>query len=353
MKRQYKRLLDEIKDGNECVLVSKLDKNNGGILKKEVFISEDINNLNKGSDLNDDLGQGIFQAMDTGNIISYETEDNKVITIEPFIPKPRLFVFGGGHVSKPIVELAAKSGFSVTIIDDRPFFANENRFPDAGKVICESFEESFKLIEFRSTDFVVIVTRGHRYDGIILRQVLNYDLNYIGMIGSRRRVRGMMDQLSQEGFSQENLSRICAPIGLDIGAITPYEIAISVAGQLVSYKNKGLIDSKGRRKNLPELDMEVMESIMQPSDIPQALITIISAKGSVPRKAGAKMISYYDGRTIGSIGGGCSEAGVLTEARNVMDRKGFSIVEVDMTGEVAESNGMVCGGMIHVLVEVF
>lgn len=173
------------------------------------------------------------------------------------------------------------------------------------------------------------------------------------MIGSKRRVKGMMAQLSQEGYDETNLKRICSPIGLDIAAITPYEIAISITAQLISYKNKGMIDSNGKKQNLTELDVEVIEKIIEPSTIPKALITIIFAKGSVPRKTGAKMISYYDGKTIGSIGGGCSKAEVLSKARDVMQKKGFSIEKVDMTGDVAESNGMVCGGIMNVLIEVF
>ncbi|NTW45162.1 MAG: XdhC family protein, partial [Anaerolineaceae bacterium] len=110
--------------------------------------------------------------------------------------------------------------------------------------------------------------------------------------------------------------------------------------------------NQGKKFSFPEFDMEVIEKISESSEIPKALLTILSTKGSVPRKAGAKMAVYYDGRTIGSIGGGCSEAGVITNARRIMLDKGFIIQHVDMTGDVAESEGMVCGGIMDVLIEV-
>lgn len=111
MERQYRRLLDKVEVGNKCVILTILDKNNGTIVKKTLFSYEDINNSNNSQELSNDVAEKIFEAIDTGNLISYEIEDNKVIIIEPFIPKPRLFVFGGGHVSKPIVELALKKWF--------------------------------------------------------------------------------------------------------------------------------------------------------------------------------------------------------------------------------------------------
>jgi xanthine dehydrogenase accessory factor len=273
--------------------------------------------------------------------------------MEPFIPKPRLIVFGGGHIAKPLSEFASRVGFAVTVIDDRPSFANSSRFPEAEKVICEDFEKSFNLINLRKFDYVVIITRGHRYDGVVLREVLKHDLSYVGMIGSKRRVKGMMGELLNEGFSKDKLDLVNSPIGIDIGAITPDEIAISIISQLISYKNKGSVNKYGESFSLPEFDIEVAEKVFEKSSMPKALLTILSSKGSVPRKAGAKMVAYLDGRTVGSIGGGCSEAGVVTKAREIMLDKGFLIEHVDMTGDAAEAEGMVCGGIMEVLVEVF
>lgn len=114
-----------------------------------------------------------------------------------------------------------------------------------------------------------------------------------------------------------------APIGIDIYAITPDEIAISIVAQLISFKNKGSMSKFGKNFAIPEFDAEILENISKKSSEPKALITILSSKGSVPRKAGAKMLTYPDGRNIGSIGGGCSESGVLQKARELCEKKVF------------------------------
>ncbi|MDD2481715.1 MAG: XdhC family protein [Lutispora sp.] len=350
----YETLLTKINDGSKCAMLTFLSSQsdpNGHIGKKFLLTKEDVEN--KSYPLHNDVYEKINLSLDTGKLEIINIEENKNLLIEPFVPKPRLIIFGGGHVAKPVSEFATRVGFSITVIDDRPSFANIGRFPDAEKVICESFEKSFDLINFRKTDFVVIVTRGHRHDGIVLREALQHDLSYTGMIGSKRRVRAMMEELSREGFAKEKLDLVKSPIGIDIGAVTPDEIAISIIAQLISFKNKSSIDRFGKGFVFPEFDVEVVQNISEESSMPRALITILSSKGSTPRKAGAKMVLYQDGRTIGSIGGGCSEAGVIASARTIMADKGFLIEHVDMTGEVAESEGMVCGGIMDVLIEVF
>jgi xanthine dehydrogenase accessory factor len=350
----YRALVDKVNSGNQCVMLTYLDlqsHRSGSISDKILLTAENIEK--RTILLNEDTYEKILLSLNTGKLQMVNIGENKAVLIEPFIPKPRLIVFGGGHIAKPLVEFASRVGFSVTVIDDRPSFSNTGRFPEAEKVICESFERSFNLLNLRKSDYVVVITRGHRHDGVVLREVLNYELSYVGMIGSKRRVRGMMEELLDEGYSKDKLDLVNSPIGLDIGAITPDEIAISIIAQLISFKNKGIINKSGEKFALPEFDIEVAEKVSEASSIPKALITIISSKGSVPRKAGAKMIAYLDGRTIGSIGGGCSEAGVITKAREIMSSKGFLVEHVDMTAEVAESEGMVCGGVMEVLVEVF
>lgn len=349
----YKTLLDKVNDGSKCVMLTYLDfhsSSSGSISDKIVLAEEDMEK--KFPPLNDEIYEKISLSFNTGKPQMASIKENKSILIEPFLPKPRLIIFGGGHVSKPLSEFASRVGFSVTVVDDRPYFANTGRFPEADRVICESFEKSFELIDLRKSDFVVIVTRGHRYDALVLGEVLKHPLSYIGMIGSNRKVKGMKEEMFIQGFSKDKLDSICAPIGLDINSITPDEIAVSIVAQLISYKNKAYISKSGEKFNFPEFDIEVAEKISEESSMPKALLTILSSKGSVPRKAGAKMVAYYDGRTIGSIGGGCSEAAVITKARDIMQDRGFLIEHVDLTGEIAETEGMACGGTLEVLVEV-
>lgn len=350
----YKVLLEKVNGGNQCVMLTYLDSQNnrnGTITEKILLTGVDIEN--KTFPLHNDIYREIQLSISTGKIRIINIEENKVILLEPFIPKPRLIVFGGGHIAKPLSEFASRIGFSISVIDDRPFFANKGRFPEAENVICEDFEKSFNLLNIRKSDYVVVITRGHRYDGVVLREILKRDVSYVGMIGSKRRVKGMMEELLSEGFSKEKLELVNSPIGLAIGAITPDEIAISIVAQLISFKNKHTINKDGESFILPEFDIEVIEKIFEKSEMPKVIITILSSKGSVPRKAGAKMVAYLDGRTVGSIGGGCSESGVISKAREIMMDKGFFIEHVDMTGDVAEAEGMVCGGIMEVLVESF
>ncbi|WP_069999987.1 XdhC family protein [Cellulosilyticum sp. I15G10I2] len=342
----YKTLITQIDAGNECLLLTDLHYNNtkSGVIENKILLTKKM--LDTPSLAIDKmLCDKARLAIDTGKLQIIPLKENHAMLIEPFIPNPRLIIFGGGHIAKPLVDYAAHVGFNIIVVDDRLAFANTTRFPNAKQVICESFEDSFSQIDFRPSDFIVIITRGHRYDGTVLREVLKHHFHYVGMIGSKRRVKGMMAELLHEGIPQDKLDAVHSPIGLDIGAITPDEIAISIVAELISFKNKSLV--------LPEFDKETAQKTSEASDIPRALITILSSKGSVPRKAGAKMLAYLDGRSIGSIGGGCSESEILTKARAVMGSQNFLIEQVDMTNEVAESEGMVCGGVMHVLIEGF
>ena len=348
----YNDLLTNLNNGDKCVLITYLNFNEDkqGIIDDKFFLTEENIN-NKTKNLDNDIYEKISCSLSNGKIEMLSIDNGKSILIEPFFPKPHLIVFGGGHIAKPLVEFASKVGFSITVIDDRPYFANSTRFPEAEKVICENFQKSFNLIEFKKSDFVVIITRGHRHDKLVLSNVINNNLSYVGMIGSRRRVKGMMEELLSEGYSQEDLDKVNTPIGLDIGAITPEEIAISIVAQLINFKSKG--NSSSRKFTYPEFDKELFLEVSKEPSVPRATLTIVSSKGSVPRKPGAKMVSYLTGQTLGSIGGGCSEADVLTTARDVMRNEGFLIQKVDMTGDVAESLGMVCGGTMDVIIEVF
>lgn len=354
MENVYRELLEKVQDSNRCIMLTYLDflgGSHGLITGKHLYTEEDV--IKRNPPLDDDLNEQVLTALDTGKPQIINGTQNKAVLVEPFIPSPRLIVFGGGHIAIPLVEFSSKVGFSVTVIDDRPYFANTSRFPKADKVICQSFESSTKSLNLCKTDFVVIITRGHKYDGVVLREILKHDLSYIGMIGSKRRVKAMRDELISEGYDSRKLDSVNAPIGLDINAITPNEIAVSIVSQLISFKNKSIIDRFGKAYAFPEFDMEVAEKISEKSQLPRALITILSTKGSVPRKAGSKMVAYFDGKTYGSIGGGCSEAGVVSRARAVMLEKGFKLEHVDLTGEAAVDEGMVCGGTMDVLIEAF
>ncbi|WP_258358487.1 XdhC family protein [Moorella sulfitireducens] len=153
--------------------------------------------------------------------------------LEPALPGPEIIVLGGGHVGQQVAAVAKLAGYRVTVIDDRPDFANRALFPTADRIICKNFTAALQDIKITPATFIVIVTRGHRYDYECLRAVIASPAAYIGMIGSRRRVRGVKERLVEEGVGEDLLERIHAPIGLDIGAETPTEIAVSIMAEII------------------------------------------------------------------------------------------------------------------------
>lgn len=166
------------------------------------------------------------------------------IYIEPIIPPPRVYIFGGGHISLYLSKLSSLVGFQVTVIDDRPQFANKERFPEANEVIAEKFSAVFGNLKIDQASYVVIVTRGHTYDQEILEWALGTKAKYIGMIGSRKKVQTVYKNLQEKGIPPEDLQKVHAPIGLDIGALTPEEIAIAIVAEMIAVRRKGEI-SKG------------------------------------------------------------------------------------------------------------
>lgn len=155
---------------------------------------------------------------------------------EAIVPYERLVIFGAGHISVPISEMATRCEFDVTVVDDRDEFANQGRFPWASQVMAKPFEEALLDVAVDDSTYVVLVTRGHSFDTVCLREVLKGSWKYIGMIGSKTRVKKLLDNLENEGYDRTLLNRIHTPIGLDIGAETPDEIAISVMAEIISVK---------------------------------------------------------------------------------------------------------------------
>ena len=283
--------------------------------------------------------------------VTTEYDGETLNVSEPVMPKERLLVLGGGHIALPVCEFAAKCGFEVHIVDDRPEFANKRRFPDAAAVTCDSFENGILKFGVTPFDYVVVITRGHRHDADCLRVLLpGEEPAYLGMIGSRRRTKGLLEMLKGEGFDTDRLGKICTPIGLDIGAITPAEIAVSILSEVIAYKRKPEHGAPGRCCADSDLELSTLEYLAENHD-PKAVVTVVETKGSTPRGTGAKMAVSPLGKVTGSIGGGCSEAAVIQDAVRIIGTGRYKLVDIDLTGEVAESDGMVCGGTMLVLVE--
>ena len=276
-----------------------------------------------------------------------------VIVEEEFLPRPRMIILGGGHIAAPLSKMASMLEFDVTVFDDRPSFANHERFPDAASVICGAFPNASGVLWIREGDYVVIVTRGHRHDSLCLRDILKGTApRYMCMVASRRRAAVTLRQMEEEGFSPDLTGRLRSPAGLDIGAVTPEEIALSILSEAVLERRKGGHGSAARRDER-YADMRLLEWM---SDVEReghekiALVTVLSARGSTPRDAGAKMAVLPDGRIVGSIGGGCAEADVIRDAIDIIRSGGYRIRTIDMT-DPAEEDGMACGGSMEVLIE--
>jgi len=347
----YRSLKGEVDKGKKAVVVT-LMNNRNSTLNKIILTEEQLCTSNTQHNLDDTIINKSQFALKTGNLQYFQASNGMSILIEPYFPEPRLIILGGGHIAKPLAGFGSKVGFLVTVVDDRPKFAYKSRFPDAEKVICESFNNCFVELDLNESSSVVIVTRGHRNDMDCLKQVLKYKTGYTGMIGSKRRVNIVREQLLNEGYSYELINKINAPIGLEIGAITPEEIAISIIAQVIRFRRL-VSTSPDNKVNWLELDRPVLEELCKDTDGPKALITIIESKGSVPRKAGAKMLVWPYGKTIGSIGGGCAEGEVINIAWDIIRSGGFKIHDIDMTGQIAEEEGMVCGGVMSVLIEYY
>ncbi|MEI7450643.1 MAG: XdhC family aldehyde oxidoreductase maturation factor [Desulfomonile sp.] len=161
------------------------------------------------------------------------------VFLEWLHPKGTVYIFGAGHVGECVAHLAAYVDFRVVVIDDRSEFANHQRIPDADDVLAiESFDQAFFRLNVDEDSFIVIVTRGHAHDRIVLAQALRSKAGYIGMIGSRRKTAIIYQALLTEGFSQGDLMRCHAPIGLPIGGESPQEIGVSIVGEMISARNR-------------------------------------------------------------------------------------------------------------------
>jgi xanthine dehydrogenase accessory factor len=179
----------------------------------------------------------LFDLTDASNLEAGLICGGKVeIFIEPILATPTAYIFGAGHISKYISKAATLAGFNTVIIDNRPQYANRERFPEAMEVYSESFEEAFGRIKPNEFSYLVIVTRGHQEDQSVLRWAVTTRPRYIGMIGSKFKKKTIFQNLMEEGVTQDRLSKVFSPMGVDINAILPEEIAISVVAQMISVR---------------------------------------------------------------------------------------------------------------------
>ncbi|MBI4481166.1 MAG: XdhC family protein [Acidobacteria bacterium] len=173
------------------------------------------------------------------------------VFVEPILPTPYLYIFGAGHVSLSLSKIASLAGFRSIIIDDRETYANKERFPEAEEIYADDYEKVFEKLQPNSSSYLIAVTRGHRDDMRVLRWAVGTPARYIGMIGSKRKVLEIVQYLEgKEGIPPAQLERVHAPIGLEIGAITPEEIAVSVVAEMIAVRRNALAEASARPKSI-------------------------------------------------------------------------------------------------------
>jgi xanthine dehydrogenase accessory factor len=203
----------------------------GGCVEAEVWqAAREVMESEKPRTLTFDLNQD--PKYDTGLVCGGTLE----VFVEPVLPPALLYIFGAGHIAINLCQIATHAGFEVIVSDDRTSYATKERFPSAREVHALDFEEAVQTLDPNETSYIVIVTRGHRDDMRLLRWAVRARARYVGMIGSKRKVIEIFKTLQKEGLAADLFDRVHAPIGLDIGAITPEEIAVAITAELIAIR---------------------------------------------------------------------------------------------------------------------
>lgn len=249
--------------------------------------------------------------------------------------EPHIVIFGAGHVAKALYDMALLLEMKITVIDEREEVLNKERFPKAERILG-SYEKFFSSHISFFRPYFVIVTHGHAWDKEALLWCLKRPYSYLGMIGSKRKVALTYEEVIKEGFSQENLKTIHSPIGLNIGAETPEEIALSILSEIISVFRK--------EKNFITLDPNYLKSIKGKKG---AFARIINKIGSAPRSIGSELFySTEEDKFYGTVGGGRVEKECEIELKKMRNNE-HKIVEYNLSkgGEL----NMYCGGDVTVL----
>ena len=221
----YEAILTAKKRGKRGLVVTRFE----GSLYAKTFINA------AGESIGDKLDTATIAEL-TGKLNDKKPSLLKGLIIEPVIPSSVLYIYGAGHISQSISKMAKMVGFHVTVIDDRRDFANKERFLEADEIIVDDFDFLSQHLPGDDEPYAVIVTRGHKHDATVLEEVLKVPHRYIGMIGSKRKVHIIYETLKAKGVDEKLLAAIHAPIGIDINAETPEEIALSIVSELVKFR---------------------------------------------------------------------------------------------------------------------
>lgn len=256
---------------------------------------------------------------------------------------PELVVCGAGHVGAACIRAASYLDIHITCIEDREDFAQTARDAGAHEVICGGYADALDQIAGGDNYYFLTMSRAHAFDELCLEKILRKPFAYVGMLGSSGKINKIRSDLLQKGIPEEEFARVHTPVGLDISANTPEEIAIAVMAEIISVKNTGKVISTA-------FDHEQLDAVISDPGDP-ILATVIRKVMASPRDPGTKMILTSDGKKWGTIGGGAAEHQALKIAREHLNDPDF-ITEIIRVGDEQKSaDGMVCGGVIDVLFE--
>lgn len=249
----FKKMIEELKDSKKLITAVLTEIDGEEIsenLLGEMFLFDDEGIIEFSSDLleeelqkfmlEEDIKSQLLAPVEAKKTeaelkeIELDKNNNLEFFLEPVVDTPRLIVFGAGHIAEPLVKICSLLDFSITVVDDREDFLNFERFPTADQLLALEYQEFFANTKIKENDYLVIITRGHQYDYQVLKNVIKSKANYIGMIGSSRKIKNVYDKLRQDGFTEEDLAEVKAPIGIDIASETPAEIAVAIAAEIIA-----------------------------------------------------------------------------------------------------------------------
>lgn len=306
-------------------------------------------------------GEAVWMSSESGFFSMHEreaatAEDGKLTEIdgekvfsEMLGSEKKIVLCGAGHVSMSVISIAKMIGFHVTAIDDREQFIKNALDRGADEGVCSGFADALAEIPGDQDTYFIIVTSGHRSDSECLLSIVDKPHAYIGMIGSRRKVGMVKQMLSDAGIPQDIIDSVHTPIGLDIGAETPEEIAVAIMAEIIEVKN--------RKRNSAGIPSGIMKALLPKERKDFVMATIVSKEGSSPRNPGTRMLISETGSITETIGGGQAEARIIERAVEMLAEKKIGparpeIMCVDMTGKVVEGEKSICGGVIEVLLEI-
>ncbi len=273
-------------------------------------------------------------------------EHSDIIYTETIRPLSRLLILGGGHVARCLADFAARCDFKVWVADDREEYASPSRYKTAEKILNESFVESIAKAHLTSQDYVIVMTRGHRFDRECLRAILNGNIPaWIGMMASNYRAELMRQMLLEEGYDSQIVESIRMPVGIKIGSVTPEEIAVSILAELIHVRH-----SLASKCEDPSEAEAYLLKLMDSKGV-YVEVSVLKTSGSSPRKIGARMLVWPDGHISGSIGGGLAEAVAIEKALKMMGTDDSQVLNIQMTDipDDIHDEEMPCGGIMEIL----